>query len=165
MSSRISPIPTTPFGANAAGVGSKCSTRLVANQGISTEVINDDDAGEVDERLVQICLSRRADLVTTDYNLSRVAALQGIKVLNVNQLANALKAMYLPGEKLSLSIVRVGREADQGLAYLEDGTMVVVEDAAELVGRTIETVVTSNLQTNMGRMIFARPDPASSQQN
>ena len=141
--------------------------RLVANQGISTEVINDDggDAGEVDERLVQICLSRRADLVTTDYNLSRVAALQGIKVLNVNQLANALKAMYLPGEKLSLSIVRVGREADQGLAYLEDGTMVVVEDAAELVGRTIETVVTSNLQTNMGRMIFARPDPASSQQN
>ena len=76
----------------------------------------------------------------------------------VNILANAVKATFLPGEKLSLNIVRPGREQGQGLAYLEDGTMVVVEDAGELVGQTVAAVVTSSLQTNMGRMIFARPD-------
>ena len=140
--------------------------RLVAQDGVATEVIGDSgDEGPVDERLIQVCQRRGADLITTDYNLNRVAALQGIVVLNVNGLANALRAMYLPGERLSLNIVREGREAGQGLAYLEDGTMVVVEDAAELVGRTVETVVTSNLQTNMGRMIFARPDVSTTAQN
>ena len=131
--------------------------RLVQQAHVPTEVIRDDsDAGAVDERLIELCLRRRADLVTTDYNLNRVAALQGVRVLNLNQLANALKAAFLPGERLALTIAKVGREAGQGLAYLEDGTMVVVEDAADMVGRTVDAQVTSSLQTNMGRMLFAR---------
>ena len=134
--------------------------RIAREQSIPTEVIHDDPASAtaVDEKLVRVCQARGADLITTDYNLSRVAALQGVRVLNLHQLANSVKATFLPGEKLSLSIVRPGREQGQGLAYLEDGTMVVVEDASDLVGRTVEAVVTSSLQTNMGRMIFARPD-------
>ena len=132
--------------------------RLVQGRSVSAEVVTDDfaDTSEVDAKLVKLCLARQADLITTDFNLNRVAALQGVKVLNVNQLANAVKASYLPGELLSLHIVRAGREPGQGLAYLEDGTMVVIEDSAHLVGNTVQTVVTSNLQTNMGRMIFAR---------
>lgn len=139
--------------------------RIAKERLVPTEVIHDDPdgVGPVDEKLVRVCQARSADLITTDYNLSRVAALQGVRVLNVHQLANAVKATFLPGEKLSLSIVRPGREQGQGLAYLEDGTMVVVEDAGELVGRTVEVVVTSSLQTNMGRMIFARPDAHGSE--
>ncbi len=134
--------------------------RIAKDQTVPTQVIHDDPSGNlpVDEKLVRVCRARGADLITTDYNLSRVAALQGVRVLNLHQLANAVKATFLPGEKLSLSIVRPGREQGQGLAYLEDGTMVVVEYAGELVGQTVEAVVTSSLQTNMGRMIFARPD-------
>ncbi len=105
---------------------------------------------------MRYCLDTGFDLVTTDYNLSRVASLQGVRVLNLNQLANGVKVTYMPGERLSLNVVRPGRESGQGLAYLEDGTMVVVEDAAELVGHSVDAVVTSSLQTSMGRMIFAR---------
>ena len=131
--------------------------RLVQQLDVPTEVIQDDPGpGAVDDRLIRLCLELPADLITTDYNLDRVAALQGVRVLNLNQLANAVKASFLPGERLSLTIAKPGREAGQGLAYLEDGTMVVVEDAAELVGNTVDTQVTSSLQTNMGRMIFAR---------
>ncbi|MDZ7702950.1 MAG: hypothetical protein U5L04_00520 [Trueperaceae bacterium] len=132
--------------------------RLVQQRILRTEVIGDDfaDVKQVDDKLVQVCTRRGADLITTDYNLNRVAALQGVRVLNVNQLANAVKVSFLPGERLSLHIVREGREPGQGLAYLEDGTMVVVEDAANLAGNTIDVVVTSSIQTNMGRMIFAR---------
>ncbi len=131
--------------------------RLVQQSNVPTEVILDDPgSGAVDDRLIRLCQTRPADLITTDYNLDRVAALQGVRVLNLNQLANAVKAAYLPGERLSLTIAKPGREAGQGLAYLEDGTMVVVEDAAELVGHTVDAQVTSSLQTNMGRMIFAR---------
>ena len=134
--------------------------RLVENEHVRTEVVHDDPQPgvPVDDKLVRLCLQRGADLISTDYNLSRVAALQGVRVLNVHQLASAVKVTYMPGERLSLVIVKPGREAGQGLAYLDDGTMVVVEDAAEMVGRTVVAVVTSSLQTNMGRMIFARPD-------
>ena len=133
--------------------------RLVHQSHLPTEVLRDDPgSGPVDERLIKLCLSRPADLVTTDFNLDRVASLQGIRVLNLHQLANAVKASFLPGERLALTVVKPGREAGQGLAYLEDGTMVVIEDAAALVGRTVGTTVTSSLQTNMGRMIFARLD-------
>ncbi len=136
--------------------------KLVQQRSIPTEVISDDFAGikAVDEKLVKLCQTRQADLITTDYNLNRVAALQNIKVLNVNQLSNAIKAVFLPGERLSLYIVKAGREPGQGLAYLEDGTMIVIEDAAEHVGKTVEVVVSSHLQTNMGRMIFAKLDEA-----
>lgn len=80
-----------------------------------------------------------------------------MRVLNVHQLANVMRAMFLPGERLSLHIIKEGREPGQGLAYLDDGTMIVVEEGQAFVGETIDVVVTSNLQTNMGRMIFARP--------
>ncbi|MBW7915081.1 MAG: hypothetical protein H3C53_00125 [Trueperaceae bacterium] len=131
---------------------------LAAQQGVVTEVAHDDvGKGPVDDKLVRLCLERDADLITTDYNLSRVAALQGVRVLNLHQLASAVRVAYLPGERLALSIVRQGREHGQGLAYLEDGTMVVVEEAGELVGNTIDVIVTSSLQTNMGRMLFAKP--------
>ena len=133
--------------------------RLFQQATVPTEVVQDDHgSGAVDDRLIMLCLQRPADLVTTDFNLNRVAALQGVRVLNLHQLANAVKAAFLPGERLSLTVAKPGREAGQGLAYLEDGTMVVIEDAAELVGRTVEVQVTSSLQTNMGRMIFARPN-------
>jgi uncharacterized protein YacL len=135
--------------------------RLVHQSHLQTEVVRDDPGGgPVDERLVKLCLSRPADLVTTDFNLDRVASLQGVRVLNLHQLANAVKASFLPGERLALTVVKPGREAGQGLAYLEDGTMVVIEDAEALVGRTVSATVTSSLQTNMGRMIFARLDDA-----
>ncbi|MEM7735711.1 MAG: PIN domain-containing protein [Deinococcota bacterium] len=132
--------------------------KLAEVRGLTVDIIADDvaDIEAVDEKLVRLCQRRQADLITTDYNLNRVASLQGIKVLNVNQLASALKANFLPGEKLLLHIVKEGREAGQGLAYLEDGTMVVVEDTADKLGETVNAVVTSNVQTNIGRMFFAR---------
>jgi uncharacterized protein YacL len=133
--------------------------KLIKQGKIPTQVLSDDVPGvtEVDEKLIRLCQQKNAALITTDYNLNRVAALQNVRVLNVNQLANAVRAMYLPGERLSMHIVKEGREPSQGLAYLEDGTMVVVEDGSEFVGETIDVIVTSHLQTNMGRMIFAKP--------
>ena len=132
--------------------------RLAALDEIETEVVHDDvaEAKTVDDKLVLLARRRRADLITTDYNLHQVAQLQDVRVLNLHQLANAMKAAYLPGDTLSLSVVRTGREPGQGLAYLEDGTMVVIEEAADRVGESVDAVVTSSLQTNMGRMIFAR---------
>lgn len=126
---------------------------------IPTQIIEDEvpQIKAVDEKLIQLCQQKGAALITTDYNLNRVASLQGVTVLNVNQLANAVRAMFLPGERLSLHIAKEGRESGQGLGYLEDGTMVVVEDAGDLIGETVDVVVTSHLQTNMGRMIFAKP--------
>ena len=136
---------------------------LVAHPNVVTEVTSSGTGTKapVDDKLVALCLEAGHDLITTDYNLSRIAGLQGIRVLNLNQLANSMKATFMPGERLSLNIVRQGRETGQGLAYLEDGTMVVVEDAADQVGHSIEAVVTSSLQTNMGRMIFARPQESA----
>jgi len=133
--------------------------KLINQSAVTTEVINDDvaEVKEVDEKLIRLCQEKQADLITTDYNLNRISALQGVRVLNVNQLANALRPIFLPGERLALHLVKEGRESGQGLGYLEDGTMVVVEDGVQYVGSTIDVVVTSHIQTNMGRMIFARP--------
>lgn len=135
--------------------------RLAEQPSVETEIVRDavPEARAIDDKLVVLARRRGADLVTTDFNLHQVAKLQGVRVLNLNQLASAVKATYLPGETLSLSIVRPGREAGQGLAYLDDGTMVVIEDAADLIGENVEAIVTSSLQTNVGRMIFARLDP------
>jgi uncharacterized protein YacL len=136
--------------------------RLGEQSGVVMQVIDDDAAGEqVDDKLISLCLARGASLITTDYNLEQVAVLQGIRVLNPNQLASAVKALYLPGDRLSVGISKPGRETGQGLAYLSDGTMVVVEEAAELVGSTVEVAVTSSLQTNVGKMIFARQQGAA----
>jgi uncharacterized protein YacL len=95
--------------------------------------------------------------MTNDYNLNRIAEIQGVTVLNINDLANAVKAIFLPGEEFSVKVVQEGREEGQGVAYLEDGTMVVIEDGRNLIQQTISVVVTKVLQTSAGRMIFARP--------
>jgi uncharacterized protein YacL len=116
----------------------------------------DDMAPSVDAKLVRFARELGARLLTNDYNLNRVAQLEGVAVLNVNQLANAVKAVVLPGEELRAMVVREGKEPHQGVAYLDDGTMVVVEHGRHLLGETVDVVVTSVLQTVAGRMIFAR---------
>lgn len=117
-----------------------------------------DVAGEgVDAKLVNLARDMHATIVTTDYALNKVARIQGIEVLNINELANALKPAVLPGETLTVRIIREGREYDQGVAYLDDGTMVVVEGGRRLVGRDVTDVeVTSAIQNPSGKMIFAR---------
>jgi uncharacterized protein YacL len=112
---------------------------------------------EVDAKLIALARLFNAKIVTNDFNLNKVAQLQGLSVLNINELANVLKPVVLPGETLSLFIVKEGKEYNQGVAYLDDGTMVVIENARRLIGKKVETVVTSVLQTTAGRMIFARP--------
>lgn len=111
---------------------------------------------EVDDKLVVLARQLRCPILTNDYNLNRVAELQGVAVLNVNELANAVKSMFLPGEVVTVDIIQEGRESGQGIAYLDDGTMVVVEDGKEYIGKQTGVVVTKVLQTSAGRMVFAR---------
>ncbi|MBV9104299.1 MAG: PIN domain-containing protein [Candidatus Eremiobacteraeota bacterium] len=115
-----------------------------------------DDLGAVDAKLVRLARERGAKLVTNDYNLNRVAQVEGVTVLNVNELADAVKPVVLPGEELHVAIVRDGKEAHQGVGYLEDGTMIVVENGRRLIGEETDVQVTSVLQTVAGRMIFAK---------
>lgn len=115
------------------------------------------DIHEVDAKLVRMAKDRHAKLLTNDYNLNRVAQLEGVTVLNINELANAVKPVVLPGEDLSVSIIRDGKEQNQGVGYLDDGTMIVVENGKRLIGEQVDVQVTSILQTVAGRMIFARP--------
>jgi uncharacterized protein YacL len=109
---------------------------------------------EVDAKLIALALRLNAQVLTNDYNLAKVAEVQGIRVLNINKLASALKPVVLPGEILRLQILKEGKEQGQGIAYLEDGTMVVVENASKLLGKEVEVAVTSVLQTTAGRLIF-----------
>ncbi|MGC8666878.1 MAG: PIN/TRAM domain-containing protein [Chthonomonadales bacterium] len=111
---------------------------------------------EVDARLVRLAKILGGSIVTNDFNLNKVAALQGVPVLNVNELANALKPVVLPGEEMPVTIIREGKEQNQGVAYLDDGTMIVVEDGRRRIGDSLDVVVTSVLQTVAGKMIFAR---------
>lgn len=111
---------------------------------------------EVDDKLVILARQLKSPVLTNDYNLNRVAELQGVPVLNVNELANAVKAVLLPGEKLKVDIIQEGKESGQGVGYLDDGTMVVVEDGVEYLQDEIYVTVTKVLQTAAGRMIFAR---------
>jgi len=111
---------------------------------------------EVDTRLVKLAKALEGIIVTNDFNLNKVAALQGVQVLNVNELANALKPVVLPGEAMTVAIVKDGKEPNQGVAYLDDGTMIVVEDGRRYMGSTLSVIVTSVLQTVAGKMIFAR---------
>ncbi len=113
---------------------------------------------EVDERLIVLARQLSCPILTNDYNLNRVAELQGVSVLNINELANAVKAILLPGETLEMKIIQEGKEYGQGVGYMEDGTMVVVENGQKFIGKTIEISVTKVLQTAAGRMIFAKPE-------
>lgn len=115
------------------------------------------DSEPVDTKLVQLAKSLDAVIVTNDFNLNKVAQLQGIRVLNVNELANAVKPVVLPGEEMTVTVVREGKELEQGVAYLDDGTMVVIERGKDHMGKTIPIVVTSVLQTVAGKMIFGQP--------
>ena len=110
---------------------------------------------EVDSRLVKLAKALDGTLVTNDFNLNKVAELQGVPVLNINELANALKPIVLPGEEMRVAVVREGREQNQGIGYLDDGTMIVIEGGRKVVGETVEVIVSSLLQTTAGKMIFA----------
>ncbi|HEX9675722.1 MAG TPA: PIN domain-containing protein [Anaerolineales bacterium] len=125
------------------------------------EVVIDDidieDVSAVDDKLVILARQSGSPILTNDYNLNRVADLQGVRVLNINELANAVKAVFLPGEALEVEIIQEGKEHGQGVGYLDDGTMIVVENGSAFLGRSIPTMVTKVLQTAAGRMIFARP--------
>lgn len=116
-----------------------------------------DDLNTVDAKLVRLAQEANAMLLTNDFNLNKVATVQDVTVLNVNDLMDALRPNYLPGDSLALKVLRQGKEPEQGVGYLTDGTMVVVETGNRYVGNELEVVVTSSLQTSAGRMIFARP--------
>ena len=114
------------------------------------------DIKEVDTKLIEMAKQMDGKIITNDYNLSKVAQLQGISILNINELANTLKPIVLPGEAIKVFILKEGKEKDQGVAYLDDGTMVVVDNSRKLIGQTVDVTVTSVLQTTVGKMIFGR---------
>jgi uncharacterized protein YacL len=129
------------------------------NESVTPVRVTDMDvegAHEVDDKLVLLAKRLHCAIVTNDYNLNRVAELQGVRVLNINELANAVKALFIPGERFSVKIVQEGKEIGQGVGYLDDGTMVVIEDGKPYVHQEMEVVVTKVLQTAAGRMLFAR---------
>ena len=117
-----------------------------------------EDVREVDDKLVILAKRLKCPILTNDFNLNRVAELQGVRVLNINELANAVKTVFLPGESMQVQIIQEGKEVGQGVGYLDDGTMVVVEEGRRHMSATILVVVTKVLQTAAGRMIFARPE-------
>lgn len=116
-----------------------------------------EDAHDVDAKLVKLAKKLGVRIITTDFNLNKVAEIHGIQVLNINELANALKPVVLPGEEMNIQVIKDGKEAGQGIGYLDDGTMIVVDGGKKHIGHTIRVLVTSVLQTTAGRMIFARP--------
>jgi uncharacterized protein YacL len=123
---------------------------------VATPEIAVPDITDVDAKLVRVAHEQDMPILTTDYNLNKVAQIQGVRVLNVNDLANALKPAVLPGEALRVKVIREGKEAEQGVGYLDDGTMIVVEGGRERIGELVETEVTSVLQSPSGKMIFTR---------
>jgi rRNA-processing protein FCF1 len=123
---------------------------------------------EVDLKLIELARTLQGKIVTNDFNLNKVAQLRGVDVLNINELANALKPVVLPGEIMKVFVLKEGKEYNQGVAYLDDGTMVVVDNARKMISKTIDIVVTSVLQTTAGKMIFGRyidPNLTSGQQS
>ncbi len=113
---------------------------------------------EVDDRLVVLARQMRCPILTNDYNLNRIAELQGVRVLNINDLANAVKVILLPGESFDIRVIQEGKEFNQGVGYLDDGTMVVVENGQRYLNKDVSVTVTKILQTSAGRMIFAKPE-------
>ena len=127
--------------------------------GVKVEVTGIDfpKIDKADDKLLALGKRLHARVITTDYNLNKVAKISGIKILNVNELANSIKTVLLPGERMTVKVIQEGKERHQGVGYLQDGTMVVVEGGAKLVGQTVETEVARVFQTVAGRMIFVRP--------
>jgi uncharacterized protein YacL len=138
--------------------GLEVLAQLEQHKGVLVEII-EAPAGKkaVDAKLVQIAKERNAVIMTTDYNLNRVAEIERVSVLNVNELSNALRPSVLPGEELTVTVVSKGKEKGQGVAYLPDGTMIVVEEGERLVGQEVKTTVSRSLQTVAGKMIFVTP--------
>ncbi len=112
---------------------------------------------DADRKLIQLAKELEANIITTDYNLNKVAKVEGVRVLNINELANAVKPRFLPGEELEVEVIDRGEEIGQGVGYLDDGTMVVVENGRRFIGKKIHVVVNSSLQTEAGKMLFVRP--------
>ena len=132
--------------------------RIQKMSGITVQFVENDypQIREVDMKLIELAKEIDAKIVTNDFNLNKVAQLRGVEVLNINELANALKPVYLPGEVMKVFILKEGKEFNQGIAYLDDGTMVVVDNARKMIGKTVDSSVTSVLQTTAGKMIFGR---------
>jgi len=146
--------------------------KIKSAQGVMVQIIEKDypEVKEVDLKLIELAKEINGKIVTNDFNLNKVAQLRGVDALNINELANSLKPVVLPGEMMRVFILKEGKEYNQGVAYLDDGTMVVVDNARRMIGKTIITQVTSVLQTTAGKMIFGRfPDeseaPNSAAQN
>jgi uncharacterized protein YacL len=137
--------------------------RMRGNAQITVQITEEDypHIKEVDLKLIELAKQMEAKIVTTDFNLNKVAQVRGVSVLNINDLANSLRPVVLPGEKMRVVIMKEGKEFDQGVGYLDDGTMVVVDHARRLIGRSVEIAVTSVLQTASGKMIFGRLDDGS----
>ncbi len=134
--------------------------RMQENPAIGIQILSEDVPGQraVDLKLIELGKKLGAKILTTDFNLNKLAQVHGVKVLNINDLANALKPVVLPGEKMSLYILKEGKEFNQGVGYLDDGTMVVVDHARKFIGKSVEIAVTSVLQTPSGKMIFGKTD-------
>ncbi|HEY6969744.1 MAG TPA: PIN domain-containing protein [Candidatus Angelobacter sp.] len=130
---------------------------------VNVQIVEDDfpTIREVDLKLIELAKVYEGKIITNDFNLNKVAQLQGVEVLNINELANALKPIVLPGETMRVFILKEGKEYNQGVAYLDDGTMVVVDNARKLIGKNVDIAVTSVLQTTAGKMIFGKYDERS----
>jgi uncharacterized protein YacL len=140
-------------GLNVVSELQKIKTIVVSIVDVSMKELKRD---KVDEALVEFCKKLEAKILTTDYNLNQIARIEGVRVLNVNDLANSLKPQFLPGDMVRIDIIRPGKEQGQGIGYLEDGTMLVVEDGEGAIGTTSDIVITSMLQTSAGRMVFGK---------
>ncbi len=141
--------------------------RIQKNQGLDVQIHEADfpQVKEVDLKLIELGKQLNAPIVTNDFNLNKVAHLRGVEVLNINELANALKPVVLPGEIMKVFVLKEGKEYNQGVAYLDDGTMVVVDNARRMIGKNVDMIVTSVLQTTAGKMIFGRVDDTKPERN
>jgi uncharacterized protein YacL len=141
--------------------GLEVLTRLQKEAAVPIEIVEVDyaDSSDVDSKLVRLAAAYGSPILTNDFNLNRVAELEGVRVLNINQLANAVKSVVLPGEEMAIRIIQEGKEMGQGVGFLDDGTMVVVEGGRRHLNDDLDVVVTRVLQTVAGRMIFAQPKP------
>jgi len=147
------------FKRNRARRGLDIIAQLQKEEGLNVKIVDKDypELHDADAKLLQMAKELTAKVITTDFNLNKVGVLQGITVLNINDLSNALKPVYLPGETMPIFVVKEGKEHNQGVGYLDDGTMVVVEEGRKLLGKRHDVIVTSILQTSSGRMIFTKP--------